>query len=91
MALMAATGFSDGEISHLLLREHMGLLLAGVIVGMAAALVAVTPQLLSTQAAVNWAALLGLLAAEMAIGLGSCLAAVKLVLRGNLLTGLRHE
>lgn len=91
LALMLATGFDRPQLGHLLLLEHMGLLLAGLIAGTLAALVAVAPQLGAAEARVNWPALGAVLAGTLLLGLSTCLVAVRLALRGTLLKALRHE
>jgi hypothetical protein len=91
LGLLTALGFDQAQLSRLLLLEHGGLLVGGLLVGTVAALLAVSPQLIGAQAAINWPALLGTLLAVLAVGLLACLAAVRVALRENLLEGLRRE
>lgn len=91
LALMSATGFSGGRVAGLLLLENLGLLLAGLLCGLLTALVAVGPQMASSQTRVNWPALGTVLAAVLVVGLTTCAAAVKGAVRGPLLGALRHE
>jgi ABC-type lipoprotein release transport system permease subunit len=90
-ALMLATGYRREALAALLLREHAGLLLAGLAGGTAAALLAVLPQVLGTSARVPWALLIGLLAMLVIVGLASCLVAARLATRGEIIAGLREE
>jgi hypothetical protein len=55
------------------------------------ALVAVAPHLASAEAQANWAALAAVLAAILAVGLGTCRLAVEAVLRSPLVPALRRE
>lgn len=91
LALMAATGFDHKQLTRLLLLEHGGLLVAGLVVGTVAALVAVAPQLRQAQAAVNWPTLLAMLLAVLVVGLAASVLAVRTALRGSLLEALRSE
>ncbi len=91
LALMLAAGFARGRIAAVLLTENALLLLAGLLCGMGSALVAVGPQLLSTEAHVNWAALSSVLGACVVVGLLTCAAAVRIAMRGDLVPALRHE
>ncbi|MEN6401341.1 MAG: FtsX-like permease family protein [Armatimonadia bacterium] len=91
LALLLATGFDELRVARLLMMEHGGLLVAGVVLGTVAALLAVAPQLVSAQAAVNWTALLTVLAGVLVTGLMSCVFGVRMSLRGPLLAALRSE
>lgn len=91
LALLLATGFDELRVARLLIIEHGGLLVAGVVLGTVAALLAVAPQLVSAQAAVNWTALLAVLAGVLVTGLMSCVFGVRISLRGPLLAALRSE
>ncbi len=90
-ALMLATGFSRRAIAGLLVMENAELLIAGLLCGSASALVAVAPQLGSVDAAVNWAAVIALIAAIMGVGLAACIVAAAASVRGNLVEALRSE
>ena len=90
-ALLISTGLSSGRLAGLLLLEHAGLLLAGLVWGTLAALVAVAPQLASAAAAVNWGALTVVLSGILGVGLLTCAIAVRSVLSGRLIAALRQE
>jgi ABC-type antimicrobial peptide transport system permease subunit len=91
LALLTVTGFGERRIAHLLLLEHVSLLVAGLLTGTVAALIAVGPQLREAQAAVNWGALGGVLLGVLLLGLGACVVTVRMVTRGNQLAALRDE
>jgi len=91
LALMSAVGHSRGLIARVLLIENGSLLAAGLLWGTLAALVAVAPHLASVEADVNWSALVGVLATVLVLGWGTCLAAVRAVLRAELVPALRRE
>lgn len=90
-ALMLATGFTRANLTWLLLVENAWLLMAGVFAGTLTALIAVSPHLLSAQAAVNWTALAALLGAIVIVGLSACALGARLALRGELIEALRTE
>jgi hypothetical protein len=90
-ALLLATGFDRRDLARLLVLENAGLLVAGVVLGAVAALVAVAPQLASPTASPQWATPAALLAGIIALGLGACWAAARVAIRGNLLAALREE
>jgi len=75
LALMSAAGFARGRLVRLLLLENAGLLLAGIVTGTIAALLAVAPELASAQMRPNWPALAILLLAVAAAGLVCCMLA----------------
>lgn len=68
LALLAALGFSPAARAGLLVWENAFLLLTGLALGLAVALVAVLPVGASARA-VNWAAVLSAVGAAMALGL----------------------
>jgi putative ABC transport system permease protein len=76
---------------RLVLLENALLLLAGLGVGIAAALVAILPHLLGRGAAIPWGALAVILTLVLALGMLAGLAAVRAVLRTPLLAALREE
>ncbi len=90
-ALMLATGFRRQDLSRLLLLENAGLLLAGLAIGLVAALVAVLPALSAAQTKASWGTVAALLAAMLVVGLGSCAAAARAAVRGDLVQALRGE
>jgi len=90
-ALMLATGFTRGDLERLLVREHGGLLLAGMAWGALSALVAVAPQLSSAQSQVNWTPLVFVLISIPTVGLLACDVAARSTVRGSLIEALREE
>lgn len=90
-ALMLATGFGRPYLAGLLVLENVGLLLAGLACGTVAALIAVAPQLASVESAVNWTALIALIAGIIGVGVASSAAAAAATVRGNLIEALRSE
>jgi ABC-type lipoprotein release transport system permease subunit len=90
-ALMLATGFRRTDLARLLALEHVGLLLAGLVLGTLAALIAVAPQLASSVASVNWTTLAGVLMGILIVGLLACVMSAAAATRGNLIEALREE
>ncbi len=91
LALMQAVGFRRRRLALMVMIENALLLIAGLAVGLTAALVAVLPHLLGGGAAIPWAMLLVTLGLVMVVGLLAGLLAVRAVLRGELLPALRAE
>ena len=85
LALMQAVGFRRRRLALLVLAENAVLLLAGLGVGLAAALVAVLPHLVGGEAALPWTMLLATLFVVLTVGLAAGLLAVRAVLREELL------
>jgi len=90
-ALMLATGFGRRQLAVLLAGENIALLLAGMALGSASALIAVAPQIASAQSSPNWLVLGIVLAAVLATGSTSCVIAAARAVRGNLIQALREE
>jgi putative ABC transport system permease protein len=91
LALMTAVGYSTGMVGRVLLMENGSLLVLGLLWGTVSALVAVAPHLLSAGSQVNWGALVGVLAAVLVVGWGTCLVAVRAVVGAELVPALRRE
>jgi ABC-type antimicrobial peptide transport system permease subunit len=91
MAMLMAVGLRRGRLSGMIIIENGMLLILGIVVGGAAALVAVAPHLASAMADVNWVALAVTLGACLAVGLASCAIAASLSMQGDLLPALRSE
>jgi ABC-type lipoprotein release transport system permease subunit len=91
LATLRAFGFRRSRLGGMILAESAFLLVTGVGLGAGSALLAVAPHLLSTRAGVPWPALAGTLAAVLAFGLLSSVAAVRGVLRAPLLPALKAE
>jgi hypothetical protein len=91
LALLSAVGLARPAVGRVLLLENGVLLVGGLVWGTLSALVAVAPHLASAEAQANWAALAAVLAAILAVGLGTCRLAVEAVLRSPLVPALRRE
>ena len=91
LAMMLAVGFRKAAVTSVVLLENAMLLVVGVAIGTASALVAAGPQLASTVADVNWLSLAGTLGLAIAVGLVSCAAAARASLGGELVPALRSE
>ncbi|MEI7832207.1 MAG: ABC transporter permease [bacterium] len=90
-ALLLAIGFRPRDLSKLLLWENAGLLLIGLLIGTIAALVAVAPQLISSDVQVKWSEMSYILGAITAIGLICSATAASIAIRGKLIDALRGE
>jgi ABC-type lipoprotein release transport system permease subunit len=91
LALLQAVGFSRGSISWLVLAENGFLLVFGVIIGAATALLAVAPQLINGQAEPPWLSLSATLLLILAVGLIAGAAAVAATIRSPIVAALRGE
>jgi len=91
LALLRATGFRRRVLAWLVMLENGLLLVAGLACGVAAAVVAVLPHLLSGTASIPWGSLGGTLLLVLAVGLVAGLGAVRTVLAAPLLAALRGE
>ena len=91
LALLRALGFRERLLGWLVLAENAFLLLLGLLIGAASALVAVAPHVLGMPGRVQWQGLVILLVTVIVVGLGACAAAVAATLRAPLLTALRRE
>ena len=91
LAVMQAVGFRKRALRWLVCTEHGLLLLLGLAVGVAAALLAVWPSLNTPGAQMPWASLGWMLAGVLASGLLWTWLAATAALRGHLLPALRNE
>ncbi len=91
LALLRAAGFRRALVARLVMIENSLVLLAGLAVGVLAALVAVLPHWLGGGASVPWLSLMLTLALVLGVGLLAGLAAVRATLRAELLPALREE
>jgi len=89
--MLRAVGFERARIIRMVFYEHAGLMLAGLMCGAIAAVVAVIPSLQSPAADVPYGSLLATLTAIAASGALWVWLAGTLALRGQLLDALRHE
>lgn len=91
LALLRALGYRRTALGRLILAENGFLLVAGLVLGTVAALVAVAPHVREAGGRVPWAAAAGLMVAVLAVGLGAGALAVAGALRAPLLAALRRE
>jgi len=89
--VLLAVGWQRSAVNLLVLREHFVLLGLGLAVGLAAAVVAVLPSLLTPGAEFPWLTLGLTLAAVLANGMVWTWLATRVALRGELLSALRGE
>lgn len=89
LALLRATGFRKRKLAALVLAENAFLLLAGLLIGLFAAAVAVLPHLLSGGANVPVAYLSAVFAIILLVGLAAGLFAVRATLKAPLIQALR--
>ncbi len=90
LALLGASGYTGGDLQVVVAAEHLSLVAAGLIVGVAAALVAVAPVLYARGGALPWTALVWLAPVAVA-GLLSATLATRRVRRLPLVPSLRRE
>lgn len=91
LGLMQAVGFTRRALSRMVLDEHWFLHVLGVAIGIAAALIAVLPKLMSRASDLPLGLLIGINAAILVGGLLFCALAARAVLRGSLVEALRSE
>jgi ABC-type lipoprotein release transport system permease subunit len=91
LALLHAVGLSRKRLGAMVVAEHGFLHGCGVVLGLAAGLVSILPVLLSRSGAFPLGLLVVLNALILSGGLGFCLVAARLLLRGPLHDSLRHE
>lgn len=90
-AMMLAVGFSRRDIVTLLLLEYGGILVIGLLIGTATALVASYPEIISSNARINWQILVATLVAFLAAGILPCLFAGKQIASQNIPVALKEE
>ncbi len=91
LALLGCVGFRRNRLARLVLSENVVLLLSGLGIGSAAALVAVLPHWLLQQAATPWAMLAAMLVLILLAGVAASWLAVQATLRVPLLPALRGD
>lgn len=91
LALLRAVGFRNGTLGWLVFIENALLMLCGLFVGTAAALLAMAPHLATTGADVQWSGLLFTLAGVAVIGMLASVAATRAAVRTPILATLRAE
>jgi ABC-type lipoprotein release transport system permease subunit len=91
LALLRALGYRRATLAWLVLAENSFLLLAGLAVGSAAALLSILPQLVRGAGSVPWAQLVLLFAGVLVLALGAGALATAGALRAPLVPALRRE
>jgi ABC-type lipoprotein release transport system permease subunit len=91
LALLGAVGFGPGVLRRLVISEHAVLQFLGLLLGAAAAALAVLPALLSPSAHLSYGVLAGTLVLVLGSGIFWTWAAARLALRGEILQSLRDE
>ena len=91
LALLRAVGFERSDLAVLVLVENAFLLITGLLIGTATALIAILPHLLGGRAAVPWSSLVILLPLVLAIGLSSGSVAAWRASHAPLLGTLKEE
>lgn len=91
LALLRALGYSRKDLGWLVLAENVILVLLGLGLGVASALLAVTPHLLERIGSLPWFGILGLIVLVLVVGLLSGALALVFTLRTPLLPALRRE
>jgi ABC-type antimicrobial peptide transport system permease subunit len=89
LALLRAVGFRGRLLLWLVLSENVALLAVGLLVGLAAAFIAVSPHLIARDAAVPFRTLAVMLALIISVGLATSLAAIRAVLAAPMVAALR--
>lgn len=89
--LLEAVGFRAGQLRGMVFAEHRWLILLGLVVGAASALLGVWPQLADKAGALPWSSVLGLMAALTVGCLFWTWLATRAALRGSQLPALRNE
>ena len=91
LALMTALGFSRSAVRRMVLAENTVLVVAGLLMGVLPAMVAISPQLMGRSEHVPWLSLAITFLAVFATGIGAGSLACGWALRGPLLPALRSE
>jgi ABC-type lipoprotein release transport system permease subunit len=91
LALLAAVGYRPRTLRSLVIGEHAVLQCAGLLLGIAAAGLAVLPALLSSSSQISYGSLAATLVLVFASGLFWTWVAARVALRGEILRALRNE
>jgi len=90
-AMMLAIGFDKRDVITLLLLEYGGILAFGLMIGAVTALIASYPEIISTDARINWQIILITLASFLVAGILPCLFAGKHIASQNIPVTLKEE
>jgi len=91
LATLRCLGFTPGQIGLLVMAEHWLLLIAGLLIGSVASLVAIWPNLHAPGVKLPYVTLSAILTGIMVVGIGWIALAARLATRGNLTGTLRAE
>jgi putative ABC transport system permease protein len=91
LALLRAVGFSKKSIQKMVLYEHMALLAAGIFCGIAAALLATLPSIMTPGSGAPYFTIILLLIVVLINGVGWTYFASRTAAGGDLLASLRNE
>jgi len=91
LALLRAVGFSRKSIQKMVLSEHIVLLAAGILCGIAAALLATLPSIMTPGSGIPYFTIILLLILVTINGIGWTYFAARTAARRNLLESLRNE
>jgi putative ABC transport system permease protein len=91
LAVLKAVGWEAERISHLLILEHILLLIMGTVIGVFSSLVAIRPALTFPGNKIPWGFMLLLLTGILLCGILSTIVAAHGSQRTNLLSALRNE
>lgn len=91
LALLRAIGFRESALRWLILAENAGLIVAGLAIGCMAAVLAVFPAVVGGQGALPVGTLLALAVLIPAVGLGASAAALRGIMRTDVIPALRRE
>jgi len=90
LALLGAAGFTGRDLQRLVATEHVTIVGIGLVVGLAAAAIAVAPVLLSRSGAIPWRAVAWVIPVALA-GFVAAHAATRHLRRLSLVESLRSE
>jgi ABC-type antimicrobial peptide transport system permease subunit len=91
LALLAAMGYQRRILAQLILRENVALLVWGLVCGVVAAAVAITPVLATRGAQFSYLSMIALLAGVLLVGITASVLATRASLRGSDWSALRAQ
>ncbi len=91
LALLTAVGYRRSNLAAMILAENLLILIGGLVIGTACALVAIIPAITSRGGNVAAESMAGWLALILAVGLGAVSAATLIMVRQPLIASLRSE
>ncbi|NKB89613.1 MAG: FtsX-like permease family protein [Acidobacteria bacterium] len=91
LATLRAVGFPRGALARMVLAENVVMLIAGILIGVGAALAAAAPRVVLGGLALPWTSLLWSVVAILGVGMAASLGAVSLTSRIPLLPALKGE